>query len=197
MIRYVYKRPAILFVGINPHPGSFRRGVPFSNNKMFWYLLSDAGLVAESKMELRNDKFLKGMYTHRFSAIYKLGFVNIINRPTRDVTELKKGEELPGRARISRIIAKQTPGVVCFVGRVTFEKYTGSKDFTFGWQQPIDDSKVFVMHFPLRGKAIIRIQELRQLMAAVASPPMKRAKVQTNSNKRRVKISTILGQKVV
>ena len=43
MIRYRYKNAKILFVGINPHPGSFRRGVPFSNNKMFWYLLSDAG----------------------------------------------------------------------------------------------------------------------------------------------------------
>jgi double-stranded uracil-DNA glycosylase len=39
MIRYVYKKPEILFVGINPHPGSFNRRVPFSNNKLFWYLL--------------------------------------------------------------------------------------------------------------------------------------------------------------
>jgi hypothetical protein len=36
MIRYKYRKAKILFVGINPHPGSFRRGVPFSNNKMFW-----------------------------------------------------------------------------------------------------------------------------------------------------------------
>jgi TDG/mug DNA glycosylase family protein len=36
MIAYkTSKNAKILFVGINPHPGSYRRGVPFSNNKMF------------------------------------------------------------------------------------------------------------------------------------------------------------------
>ena len=29
MIRYVYRKPKILFVGINPHFRSFERGVPF------------------------------------------------------------------------------------------------------------------------------------------------------------------------
>lgn len=44
MIRYFYVKPKILFVGINPHFGSYARGVPFSNNKSFWYLLSEAGV---------------------------------------------------------------------------------------------------------------------------------------------------------
>ena len=57
MIRYRYKNPKILFVGINPHPGSFSRSVPFSNNKMFWYLLSDAGLLKETRDELRTTIF--------------------------------------------------------------------------------------------------------------------------------------------
>lgn len=38
MIQYQYLHSQLLFVGINPHEGSFNRGVPFSNNKMFWYL---------------------------------------------------------------------------------------------------------------------------------------------------------------
>ena len=50
MIAYkTSKNAKILFVGINPHPGSYRRGVPFSNNKMFWYLLNRAGLLDEVK----------------------------------------------------------------------------------------------------------------------------------------------------
>ncbi len=41
MIRYKLSTGVkILFIGINPHYGSFRRRVPFSNNKMFWYLLN-------------------------------------------------------------------------------------------------------------------------------------------------------------
>ena len=163
MIRYLYKQPKILFVGINPHFGSFERGVPFSNNKLFWYLLADAGIIEEKRDELRNHETLKRMYEEKFNSVYGLGLVNIINRPTQDVTKLVKGEELPGRQKISRIIIAETPKVVCFVGRVTYEKYSGTKDFAFGWQECIGMSKVFVMHFPLRGEAIVRIRELQEV----------------------------------
>jgi double-stranded uracil-DNA glycosylase len=166
MIHYTYKKSEILFVGINPHFGSFNRGVPFSNNKLFWYLLSEAGIIEEKREELRNDETLKRIYKEKFNAVYGLGLVNIINRPTQDVTKLNKGEELPGRKKISRIIKAETPKVVCFIGKVTYEKYTGLKDFSFGWQDTIGKSKVFVMHFPLRGEAIIRIRELREVARA-------------------------------
>ena len=166
MIRYRYKNARILFVGLNPHFGSFDRGVPFSNNKMFWYLLSDAGILKEKRNELRNDEELKRIYSEKFNRIYKLGFVNIINRPTRDISALKKGEELPGRGRISRIIRTENPPVVCFIGKISYEKYIGSKDFSFGWQEPINQSRIFVMHFPLRGQAIVRTSELREVVQA-------------------------------
>src|ERR1041385_3482252 len=104
------------------------------------------------------------MYRERFNGVYRLGFVNIINRPTRDITELKKGEELPGRRRISRIIKTEKPPVVCFIGKVSYEKFIGSKDFSFGWQAPINNSRIFVMHFPLRGEAIVRTRELKHLL---------------------------------
>jgi TDG/mug DNA glycosylase family protein len=166
MIHYTYKKSEILFVGINPHFGSFNRGVPFSNNKLFWYLLSEAGIIEEKREELRNDETLKRIYKKKFNAVYGLGLVNIINRPTQDVTKLNKGEELPGRKKISRIIKVEMPKVVCFIGKVTYEKYTGLKDFSFGWQDTIGKSKVFVMHFPLLGEAIIRIRELREVVRA-------------------------------
>ena len=167
MIRYRYKKPNILFVGINPHPGSFNRRVPFSNNKLFWYLLSEAGLIKEKRDELRDDNTLERMYREKFNGEYGLGFVNIIGRPTVDITEIQKHEELPGHKKISRIMKTEMPKVVCFIGKVTYEKYTGSKDFSFGWQENIGTSKVFVMHFPLRGEAIVRVRELRQLKRAV------------------------------
>ena len=159
MIRYRYKNARILFVGINPHPGSFSRSVPFSNNKMFWYLLSDAGLLKETRDELR-------LYSEAFNPLYRLGFVNIIDRATRDITEIRRGEEISGRAKISRIIKAEAPRVVCFIGKVAYEKYSGLKDFTFGWKDPIALSRVFVMHFPLRGEAVVRIRELWQIKRA-------------------------------
>ena len=154
----------ILFVGINPHYGSFNRGIPFSNNKMFWYLLNRSGAINERVEDLKDDKKLKRIYSHKFSQVYNYGFMNIINRPTRDVSELRKGEELPGREMIVAVIRKYNPGVVCFIGKVTYEKFTGSRDFDFGWQEDILTSRVFVMHFPLRGEAIVRIRELKQLL---------------------------------
>lgn len=163
MIRYKYKNAQLIFVGINPHPGSFKRGVPFSNNKMFWYLLRRAGLIDEDLAALKNDKELKKIYETRFNKKYGLGFINVINRPTRDVTQLENGEELTGQKRVRNILKKEKPKVVCFVGKIAFEKFSGLKEFSFGWQADIFSSKVFVMHFPLHGKAITRVNELRKL----------------------------------
>ena len=95
----------ILFVGINPHPGSYRRGVPFSNNKMFWYLLTRAGLLDEDEKDLKSDESLKHIYDNKFIPKYALNFVNLVDRPTRDVTELKKGVllELPGEFSLAGV----------------------------------------------------------------------------------------------
>jgi TDG/mug DNA glycosylase family protein len=86
----ISKNARILFVGINPHPGSYRRGVPFSNNKMFWYLLNRVGLLQETESDLKNDQLLKLIYDKKFLPAYGLNFVNLVDRPTIDVTELKK-----------------------------------------------------------------------------------------------------------
>ena len=57
MIDYKTSKSAkVLFVGINPHPGSYRRGVPFSNNKMFWYLLNRAGLLPGRRERFENGR---------------------------------------------------------------------------------------------------------------------------------------------
>ena len=166
MIHYQYKNSEILFVGINPHPGSFDRGIPFSNNKSFWYLLSRAGLIKETINDLRDDSKLLQIYENKFNKVYKLGLINIIDRPTPDITFLKKGEENKGKVKIEKIIKTQKPKVVCFIGKVSYEKYMGTKNFTFGWQNDIYQSKTFVMHFPLRGEAEVRIHELEKIAQA-------------------------------
>jgi double-stranded uracil-DNA glycosylase len=163
MIDYHYENSRLLFVGINPHEGSFSRGVPFSNNKMFWYLLSRAGIINEKIEDLRDDKMLKEIYDKKFNPVYKLGLVNIIDRPSRDVSLLIKGEEMPGVKRLAWIIQQHKPSVVCFVGKVTYQKFSGLKNISFGWQPDLYDSKMYVMHFPLRGEASVRIDELKEI----------------------------------
>jgi double-stranded uracil-DNA glycosylase len=167
MIEYhIAKNVRILFVGINPHPGSYRRGVPFSNNKTFWYLLNRAGLLHEDENVLRTDRGLKEMYDKRFLPQYRLSFINLVDRPTREVTELKKGEEKAGVERAVKTILTHGPKVVCFVGKVTYNRFRGRRDCNYGWQENIGASRVYVMHFPIRGPADIRLQELEEIKAA-------------------------------
>ena len=159
---YISKNAAILFVGINPHFGSYNRGVPFSNNKMFWYLLSEARIIKEPREFLRDDKKLKRLY-RIISKKYKINFINVIDKPTKDVSQLKKGDENEGVKRLTKIIKQKKPKVVCFVGKVTFNKFRGDNNFRFGLQGRFYNSIIYVMHFPIRGYAKIRVKELKSV----------------------------------
>ena len=164
MIRYkTSKNARILFVGINPHPGSYRRGVPFSNNKMFWYLLNRAGLLQEAETDLKNDHALKAIYDHKFQQEYRLNFINLVDRPTVDVTLLKKGEERPGIMRALRIIRRYKPRAVCFIGKIAYNTFYNSRKCDWGWQTAIENVPVYLMHFPIRGPASVRVEELKEL----------------------------------
>lgn len=91
----------------------------------------------------------------------------MIDRPSISTVDLIKDEELPGRRRLAKVIRLEKPKVVCFVGKISYEKFVGHKSFDFGWQGSIGDSKIYVMHFPLRGKASIRVAELKEVKKAV------------------------------
>ena len=167
MIVYkISKNAKILFIGINPHPGSYRRGVPFSNNKMFWYLLNRAGLLQEAESDLKNDQLLKRIYNKKFLPEYGLNFVNLVDRPTIDVTELKKGEEQAGISRALRVIRNYRPKVVCFIGKIAFNTFYSSRKCEWGWQTEIEGTRAYLMHFPIRGPASVRVRELSEVKLA-------------------------------
>ncbi|MEM0149661.1 MAG: uracil-DNA glycosylase family protein [Candidatus Micrarchaeaceae archaeon] len=165
MIKYtVPNRPKILFIGINPHPGSYRRGVPFSNNKNFWYNLSRSGLIEEKLYTLKDDKYLRELYKKKFSSKYHFGFVNLVNRPTVDTSMLLRGEEKAGIRRVLRMIKEQKPEIACFIGKITYIKFSGEKSFKLGTQpKKIYSTKVFVASFPIRGPNSVRVKELKEL----------------------------------
>ena len=167
MIAYKTSKGArILFVGINPHPGSYRRGVPFSNNKMFWYLLNRAGLLHETESDLKNDQSLKAIYDKKFLSEYGLNFVNLVDRPTVDVTMLKKGEAEAGIRRLLKIIRSCKPRVVCFIGKIAFNTFYRIRKCDWVWQKAIEGVPVYLMRFPIRGPASIRVKELKELKRA-------------------------------
>lgn len=153
----------ILFVGINPHPGSDRRQVPFSNNKMFWYLLHAAGLINENRSTLQDDLKLKDLYLNQLVGKYHFGLTNIVDRPSRVASEIKKSEALPGRLRLQQYIITYSPKIVCFVGKITYQLFSNTKPVQYGWQPSIENSQLYVMHTPHRGFAHIRISELQEV----------------------------------
>ena len=194
MIAYkISNRAKILFVGINPHPGSHWRGVPFSNNKMFWYLLNRAGLLNEAESDLKNDESLKRIYDEKFIPKYGLNFVNLVDRPTVDVTLLAKGEEQMGVCHTIKLIRTHRPKVVCFIGKVTFNKFHGSRECDFGWQKKIENTAVHPMHFPIRGLATLRddaIQAVKRAADMDASNLIPDRKTPVRSNKSKMTVET-------
>jgi TDG/mug DNA glycosylase family protein len=166
---YIAHKLKILFVGINPHPGSDRRRVPFSNNKMFWYLLRSAGLLPDSRDQLKNDTYLYEFYMNRFLVQHQCAVINIIDRPTVNISFLKRNEELLGRKRLSDVILYYSPRVVCFVGKITYQKFMGERQCTYGWKGLFGSSALYVMHTPLRGYADVRVKELKEILAKVSN----------------------------
>ncbi len=165
MIVYnVPENALILFVGINPHPGSFRRGIPFSNNKNFWYILSRAGLIDNPVEDLRNEDNLRKVYSVDFPGVYRYGFMNLVDRPTINTAGLLKGEERDGVARIHNAIMTMKPRIVCFIGKVTYATFSGKNEFSIGLQDSrIHESLVYVASFPIRGPNSTRVAEMAEI----------------------------------
>jgi len=97
---------------------------------------------------------------------YGLNFVNLVDRPTADVTMLKKGEEEAGIRRASKIIRSCKPRVVCFIGKIAFNTFYRTRKCDWGWQTEINGVPVYLMHFPIRGPASVRVEELKELKRA-------------------------------
>ena len=111
---------------------------------------------------------LKTIYDTKFLPEYRLNFINLVDRPTVDVTELRKGEEQAGVRRALRTIRTCKPMVVCFIGKIAINTFYGSSKCDWGWQTEIEGTPVYLMHFPIRGPAVVRETELQALMPVAA-----------------------------
>jgi TDG/mug DNA glycosylase family protein len=118
------------------------------------------GLLQEAESDLKNDQLLMGIYDKKFLPEYGLKFVNLVDRPTIDVTELKKGE---GQAGVRRTYRQK---VVCFIGKVAFKTFCSSRTCDWGRQTEIGGARVYLMYFPIRGAAAIRVKELTEVKRA-------------------------------
>jgi TDG/mug DNA glycosylase family protein len=108
--------PRILFVGINPSLRSAALGHHFAGRgNPFWRLLYAARLVPEP-FTFKDDVSLPH---------FGLALTNIVDRPTREASEIRPDEYARGRRRLARLIARVHPRVVAFVGVTAYRQFLG------------------------------------------------------------------------
>ena len=106
----------ILFVGTNPGLKSVRIGHYFAgSSNMFWKLLYESKLTEERLTTESDFKIIT----------YKYGLTDVVKRPTRSTTELRRIDATGARKRLEKKILKYKPKMVAFVGKTGFRYYTG------------------------------------------------------------------------
>ena len=101
------KRPAILFVGINPGATSGKVGHHFAGpGNPFYRLLHASGLTSEQLVAAEDQRLVEWGY----------GLVNIVGRTTRTAAELSRDELQRGRKRLAAKVKAMRPRVVALVG---------------------------------------------------------------------------------
>ena len=56
--------------------------------------------------------------------------------------------------------------MVCFIGKIAFNTFYGRRKCDWGWQPEIAGARVYLMHFPIRGPASVRVKELKEVKRA-------------------------------
>jgi double-stranded uracil-DNA glycosylase len=131
----------VLFVGINPGLRSAELGHHFAGaSNRFWKLLFESGLVAE-RLGFEDDIRLPEL---------GLGLTNIVDRPSRSVSDLSPDDFRIGRERLRRKIVELEPAITALVGVTVYRALFQVKDaVTCGLtEHTIGLSRVFVLPNP-------------------------------------------------
>ncbi len=129
----------VLFVGTNPGIKSARIGHYFAGtSNMFWRLLYESKLTEE---RLRTEFDFK-------ITNYGYGLTDVVKRPTRSTSELRKDDGRGSRKRLDGIVEENSPKVVAFVGKAGFRYYLGDNtiELQYGKQNlEINKSNVYLL----------------------------------------------------
>ncbi|KAG0652342.1 uracil mismatch repair [Hyphodiscus hymeniophilus] len=123
-----------VFVGLNPGIETARSGHAYAHpSNLFWKLLYSSGCTTR-RCRPEEDRDLP--------RIFSLGNTNIVARPTRNGSELSKGEMDASVHVLEDKMRKYKPEVVCIVGKSIWEsiwrvrhgKAIKKEEFKYGWQ---------------------------------------------------------------
>ncbi|TQS35868.1 hypothetical protein Golomagni_03697 [Golovinomyces magnicellulatus] len=120
-----------LFVGLNPGIMTAKTGHAFAHpSNLFWKLLHNSGCTPRRCHPVEDRELPQ---------LYALGITNIVCRPTRNSSELKKAEMDAGVSVIEEKISKFRPEAVCIVGKSIWESIWrtrhGKNINKYGWQE--------------------------------------------------------------
>lgn len=127
----------LVFVGINPSVYSAERGQYFARpSNRFWSLLNQSGLVPEPLGPADGGRLLE----------YGIGLTDIVKRATPSSAGLSAADFEAGRVVLREKLERCRPAVVCFVGKLAYQRYSGQRLLEFGRQpEMITGAAVFVM----------------------------------------------------
>ena len=123
-----------VFIGVNPGIRTATSGHAYAHpSNLFWKLAHSSRCT---------PRLCRPEEDHDLPYLYALGHTNIVSRPTKDASELKREEMDAGVAVLEEKIRRYRPESVCIVGKSIWEsiwrvrhgaKITKS-DFKYGWQ---------------------------------------------------------------
>ena len=158
----------LVSVGLNPSLPSVARGFYFANPRnRFWRALNASRLLpapvepgAEAQAELL--------------AHARLGFTDLVKRPTAGVAGLRAADYRRGSAELAVKLQNYAPRVVWFHGKVAYSqylRYSGDRQDQIDWgAQPhrIGSSAVFVTPNPSPANAVYSLSDLVTAYDALA-----------------------------
>jgi TDG/mug DNA glycosylase family protein len=127
----------LVIVGINPglRSGASGHHYAFPGNQ-FWKLLFDSGLLPEPLTFADDHRVLE----------YNIGLTNLVERTTREASELTKAEMAAGAERLKAKLLRFRPKVVCFNGMGIYAAFSGKKTVPLGLQpETLDGILLFVV----------------------------------------------------
>jgi double-stranded uracil-DNA glycosylase len=116
----------IIFIGFNPSIMSGETGHHYANpTNRFWKILHQSGLTPRL-YRTEEDGDLIGL---------GYGMTNIVERPTKDASEITKDEYEEGRILLKEKLERYKPRVACFVGKGVYQQFAKKKKVPWGWQE--------------------------------------------------------------
>lgn len=152
---------SVVFVGYNPSLKTAQTGHHFAGpGNLFWALLADSELTPHRLLP-EQDRLL---------LVWKLGIINLVDRPTAGSSDLSRAEMANGVNALECKLKKWQPDVACFLGKDIFRQYQKlptSRSIAWGLQEPSSSRPLhFVAPNPSRRSTVaygLRLRYFREL----------------------------------